>query len=80
MGCPTSLSIGQGPSECLLSKLSEEVHPDYPLCERKYWGKKCLCSDKASVLDGGPVSRAGDKKRECGQHSGAGKRPLPDSS
>lgn len=51
-------------------------------CVRESIGgrKKCLCSDKASVLDGGPVSRAGDKKRECGQHSGAGKRPLPDSS
>lgn len=72
LGCPTSLSLGQGPTECLLSKLSEEVQPDYPLCERKYWGRrKCLCSDKACVLDGGPRSWAADKERECGQQSGA---------
>lgn len=49
-GFPTGLSTGQRRSECLLSKLSEEVYPDYLLCENQYWGKrKCLCSDKVCV-------------------------------
>lgn len=55
-GFPTSLSLWQEHSECLLSKLSEEVYPDSLLCENQYWGKrKCLCSDKACVPNGGPA-------------------------
>lgn len=39
-GFPPGLRIGQGHSECLLSELSEEVYPDYLLCENQYWGKE----------------------------------------
>lgn len=39
-GLPTGLSLGLGHSDCLLSKLSEEVYPDYLLCENQYWGKE----------------------------------------
>lgn len=72
-GFPPGLRIGQGHSECLLSELSEEVYPDYLLCENQYGGKrKCLCSDKACVPDGGPKPWARDMKWEDRQQSGAG--------
>lgn len=77
-GLPTGLSIGQRHSECLLSKLSEEVYPDYLLCENQYWGKrKCLCSDKACVPDSGHMPWARDKKWEGGQQSGTGRVKGP---
>lgn len=74
-GFPTGLSIGQRQTECLLSKLSEEVHPDYLACENQYWGKrKCLCSDKACVLDSGCRPWARGKKWGDGPQSGAPNR------
>lgn len=73
LGFPTGLSIGQRHSEYLLRKLSEEVYPDYLLCENQHWGKrKCLCSDKVCGSDGGPMSWARDKKWEGRRQNGAG--------